>query len=385
MAIGRQTNQTPPPSRFDASAEDDGSVMSGAAFGAVVVLGFLLLLFVAVRFGVSAVESDIEYRASGLLLANGLTDVSVVATGTDVELNGTLNEGYAQETVFTAVGELEGVSSVTGSLWYVTGTELEDIVLVGDPIEFAWEGDSVAITGEISNEDRKVFINDTLALTFSAVDDEALAILEGIEDEKDWIGSVLSLLISTREAVEVGRLIVFPSDRLLVVAGEVPDKAVRNELNTRITDLGATLGFDVNPAIRVPETGPTEQEVEALQVEIDEVILDQVVEFETGSDVIAASGLVLLDEMLQILGETPSIRVEIAGHADSQGSPTANMLLSQKRTEAVFAYFITNGESPDRFDLLWFGETVPIADNTTEEGRQRNRRIEFKALLGESP
>jgi len=359
--------------------------MSGAAFGAVVVLGFLLLLFVAVRFGVSAVESDIEYRASGLLLANGLTDVSVVATGTDVELNGTLNEGYAQETVFTAVGELEGVSSVTGSLWYVTGTELEDIVLVGDPIEFAWEGDSVAITGEISNEDRKVFINDTLALTFSAVDDEALAILEGIEDEKDWIGSVLSLLISTREAVEVGRLIVFPSDRLLVVAGEVPDKAVRNELNTRITDLGATLGFDVNPAIRVPETGPTEQEVEALQVEIDEVILDQVVEFETGSDVIAASGLVLLDEMLQILGETPSIRVEIAGHADSQGSPTANMLLSQKRTEAVFAYFITNGESPDRFDLLWFGETVPIADNTTEEGRQRNRRIEFKALLGESP
>lgn len=372
-----------PLERLDRPEDDDGSVMSGSAFSVLVLLGFVVLLFVSVNFGISAIEDDLETRATGLLRASGLNDVSATATGTDLVLAGSLIEGYDAQSVFNGVAGLEGVSSVSGNLWFVTGTDLADIVVVGDPIEFAWDLNSVVITGDISTDDRKTFINDTLALTFSSIDDSGLSVLPEIDDEKEWIGSVLSLLIATRESVEVGRLIVFPSSQLLVVAGEVSDKAVRNDLNDRVSAVGEALGFDVNPAIRVPETGPTKQEVEALQVEIDEVILDQVVEFETGSDVITDDGKTLLDGILTILRDAPDIRVEISGHADTQGSPQANLELSKRRTEAVFAYFVTNGESPDRFDLLWFGDTQPIADNSTEEGRQKNRRIEFTALLEE--
>jgi OOP family OmpA-OmpF porin len=372
-----------PLQRLDRSDDDDGKVMSGGAFGSLVFFGFVALLLVSVNFGVAGIENDLEARAHGLLQASGLSSVTVQASGTDLELSGNLIEGYDEEAVFNGISALHGVSSVTGNLWIITGTELDDIIVTGGPIEFSWDGSTVAITGDVSTEERKAFINDTLALTFSTVDDVGLAVLADIEDEKDWIGSVLSLLIATRESVDVGRLIVFPSDQLLVVAGEVADKAIRNQLNDRVEAVGEDLGFDVNPAIRVPETGPTEAEVEALQVEIDEVILDQVVEFETGSDVITEDGTALLDEMLAILRDAPDVRVEISGHADSQGSEAANLLLSQRRTEAVFAYFVANGESPDRFDVLWFGDTVPIADNSTEEGRQKNRRIEFRALLDE--
>lgn len=372
-----------PQSRFDRGDEDDGKVMSRGAFGSLVFLGLLAVLFVAVNFGIANIEDDLETRANGLLQASGLSNIMVVASGTDVELSGNLIEGYDEQAVFSAIAGLEGVSSVSGNLWIITGTEQEDIVVTGDPIEFAWQVNSVVISGDVSTETRKLFINDTLSLTFSSVDDSGLNVLPDLPDEKDWIGSVLSLLISTREYVQTGRLIVFPSDQLLVVAGDVPDKAIRNELNDRVEAVAEDLGFDANPAIRVPETGPTQEEVDALQVEIDEVILDQVVEFETGSDVITDAGKALLSDMLAILREAPDIRVQISGHADTQGSSAANLDLSERRTESVFAYFVANGESPDRFDLLWFGDTVPIADNSTEEGRQKNRRIEFKALLDE--
>ena len=372
-----------PLQQFDRADDDDGSVMSGQTFVAVFLLALVLLLFVSVKFGIARIENDLETRAAGLLQANGLSDVTASATGTDVVLTGSLIQGYDSDAVFEAIAALRGVSSVSGDLWFVTGTELPDIPVTGDPIEFAWNMNAVVITGDISTDERKAFINDTLGLTFSTIDDTGLSVLPDIEDEKEWIGSILSLLIATRDSVDKGRLIVFPSDRLLVVAGEVSDKAVRNDLNARVSAVAADISFDVNPAIRVPETGPTKQEVEALQTEIDEVILDQVVEFETGSDVITPGGKALLDGILAILRDAPDVRVEISGHADTQGSPEVNLDLSRRRTESVFEYFIANGESPDRFDLLWFGDTQPIADNSTEEGRQKNRRIEFRALLEE--
>ncbi len=74
--------------------------------------------------------------------------------------------------------------------------------------------------------------------------------------------------------------------------------------------------------------------------------------------------------------------VEIDGHADPQGSPERNLELSLRRAEAVVAYFVSQGEDPERFIAVGYGDTRPIADNSTEAGRQKNRRIEFIALEG---
>jgi len=74
--------------------------------------------------------------------------------------------------------------------------------------------------------------------------------------------------------------------------------------------------------------------------------------------------------------------VEIAGHADTDGNADRNLDLSQRRADAVVAYFVSRGESPDRFIAVGYGDTRPIADNSTAAGRQKNRRIEFIALEG---
>ena len=108
-------------------------------------------------------------------------------------------------------------------------------------------------------------------------------------------------------------------------------------------------------------------------------------EFEVNSDVITETGITLLDEILEILRLAPEIMVEIAGHADTHGKATTNLVLSEARAASVLLYLIAQGENPDRYTSVGYGDTEPIADNTTAEGRARNRRIEFRALLEEGP
>ncbi|NHZ70972.1 MAG: OmpA family protein, partial [Proteobacteria bacterium] len=155
------------------------------------------------------------------------------------------------------------------------------------------------------------------------------------------------------------------------------------ELNELTRETAETLGFDVNPAIRLLEVGPTVEEVEELQVNLDELIEGKVVEFEVKSFDLTETGKALLDEISEALALVEEIRVEIAGHTDSRGDDVANQLLSEQRASAVFTYLVAEGADPERFDVIGFGETQPIADNDTSTGRARNRRIQFTALLEE--
>jgi OOP family OmpA-OmpF porin len=101
--------------------------------------------------------------------------------------------------------------------------------------------------------------------------------------------------------------------------------------------------------------------------------------FETGKSVIQNSSFPFLDELANVLKKVPLWQLKVVGHTDSQGSEIINLTLSKKRAEAVKDYLIksgvTNGIVTDGF-----GETKPIADNSTPEGREKNRRVEFSII-----
>ena len=82
-----------------------------------------------------------------------------------------------------------------------------------------------------------------------------------------------------------------------------------------------------------------------------------------------------LNELVEHLKNNPGKMVEIAGHTDSIGSEKYNMELSQKRAQSVVDYLIDKGINADRIVAKGYGETRAVADNTTEEGRARNRRV----------
>jgi OOP family OmpA-OmpF porin len=89
----------------------------------------------------------------------------------------------------------------------------------------------------------------------------------------------------------------------------------------------------------------------------------------------------ILDEVGKTLKENPGIRVEIGGHTDATGSDKADMAISLKRAESVKKYLMDKFNiSADRLVVKGYGKSKPIADNSTKEGRAKNRRVEIRIL-----
>jgi outer membrane protein OmpA-like peptidoglycan-associated protein len=94
----------------------------------------------------------------------------------------------------------------------------------------------------------------------------------------------------------------------------------------------------------------------------------------------------VLDELLTILEENPTIIIELGSHTDAIGSDESNLKLSQARAQSCVDYLVSKGVSKGRLTAKGYGESMPIAPNENEdgsdneEGRQKNRRTEFKVL-----
>lgn len=104
------------------------------------------------------------------------------------------------------------------------------------------------------------------------------------------------------------------------------------------------------------------------------------VNFESDSATLLASSLAVLDRVAALLKDWPDVRVEVAGYTDSTNTETYNQRLSERRAEAVRSYLMSVGVAADRLTAMGYGESSPIADNGTKDGRQKNRRVELHRL-----
>jgi OOP family OmpA-OmpF porin len=88
-----------------------------------------------------------------------------------------------------------------------------------------------------------------------------------------------------------------------------------------------------------------------------------------------------LDRNGKVLKENPQIKVEIGGHTDPSGTEKANQILSEKRAQSAKKYLMDKyGIADNRLVVKGYGATRPIADNKTQEGRSKNRRVEFRII-----
>lgn len=102
------------------------------------------------------------------------------------------------------------------------------------------------------------------------------------------------------------------------------------------------------------------------------------IEFETASDKIKTESLPVLDEVVKIMQDNATYHLELRGHTDSKGKDEMNMDLSQRRALSAFNYLVAKGIEATRLASSGYGETSPIDTNDTEEGRAKNRRVEFR-------
>ena len=393
--VAKYTQKGAPPPTFGQTPEDD-TVTSGVTFALVSLAVFLVICFVAIRFGTQSIEQDLEARSARALAGAGFVEVDVRANGTTVALSGLYEATQDRDAAYTVVASVQGVGDVTGDIWPKDADgQANDRVVVGEPFEAAGAEGVRTICGELSPETKVEFVTATLdpdkSGTYEVEDPEGiladlsldmtgLTVKEGVADE-EWLGSTLAVLKRSVDRLAYGLIRVDAPARYAAVSGEVYDKALSDELNDEIVALGADFGFDTTPGVILLRSGPTEEEVEELQENLNEVILDQVVEFEVTSFELTDRGKALLDEVVDTLADAPDVRVLITGHTDNRGTVAENQLLSEQRANAVLVYLVAGGLERDRFDTIGFGSSQPVASNDDEDGRARNRRIEFTALL----
>jgi outer membrane protein OmpA-like peptidoglycan-associated protein len=104
------------------------------------------------------------------------------------------------------------------------------------------------------------------------------------------------------------------------------------------------------------------------------------INFRRNSADIKPSSFPLLKEAVGVFKEYPTLRVEISGHTSDEGKRDFNMKLSRKRAEAVKLFLVSAGIDESRIGTVGYGPDKPIADNETKEGKEKNRRIEFRLL-----
>ena len=105
--------------------------------------------------------------------------------------------------------------------------------------------------------------------------------------------------------------------------------------------------------------------------------------FDTNKYNINQASQATLNKLISVFKEYPDTNILVVGHTDSAGAAEYNMTLSKNRAYAVTNYLSDNGISSDRLTTNWFGETQPVEDNSTAEGRAKNRRVNIAIVPNE--
>ncbi|MFH0867536.1 MAG: OmpA family protein [Bacteroidota bacterium] len=117
-----------------------------------------------------------------------------------------------------------------------------------------------------------------------------------------------------------------------------------------------------------------------IQIEPAKVYTLDNVFFDTGLATLKPESYKALNDLVEVMKLKPDMVIEIDGHTDNTGTPELNQTLSQNRADAVRNYLLKKGIAASRVTAKGFGDTLPVADNSTEEGKAKNRRTEVKII-----
>ncbi|MEM6372953.1 MAG: OmpA family protein [Pseudomonadota bacterium] len=195
----------------------------------------------------------------------------------------------------------------------------------------------------------------------------------------DWSVRVLTGLEALAQ-LSNGAVTVTPDT--VIVAGNTGDPEASTKVASLLaTKLGEAATFDIrvtyqeklDPVAAIPTPDECEAEISA-------IIATSKINFEPGNATIDASTLGTMDDIAEVLKLCGAIPLEIQGHTDSQGREEMNLNLSQARAQSVLNELRARRVLTASYKAVGYGETDPIAENDTEEGREANRRIEFKLI-----
>ena len=224
----------------------------------------------------------------------------------------------------------------------------------------------VVIKGVVATSSDKQQLLDKLKAQYpnKVVRDE-IEVRSNISIPTNWQQVATAIIDSDITSIRQGRIDI--NGTTISLHGKVSSleqkQAIQNRMHSRLTDL-----YQLENQLVVTQS---EQRL------IDDTLGNRIVEFESGSATLTPKGLGILDDMASAIQRVGDQTITVTGHTDNVGNTDANLLLSNERAKAVKQYLIGRNIDAARISVAGKGDSDPIASNDNEEGRTRNRRIEF--------
>ena len=330
-----------------------------------IVVGMLLLwaLFdFGARLKAPVIERDVQSRTKIAIEDAGLHDVSVVADGRDIVLGGEVADERSVRPAADIAASIRGVRVV------------ESDVVVAAPYvtNFCKDESTITLSGSVSDDDARNAFPERARDMFRHWNVE-----ESLTVRENPPGGFRRFM--DQALIDLGQLdegCITLTDRSLLIKGSIRSERAALGIRERIDALDE-LGFETTYELTFPVL--SDQAVKCQEEANKRVATGETVLFSFDGDEIHEIGRQLLDEVVEISKLCPDVAVLVTGHTDSVGDKDYNIGLSERRAEAVVAYMVQQGVDPERLTLVGLGFSQPIADNSTDEGRAMNRRIEFRA------
>lgn len=336
-----------------------------------------VLAFFCIRSHVPWIENDIRSRAESALKSENLAFASLHADGRDLRLEGAAPDPGALEKALRVAGGIWGVRRVESRLEIAKAPPAPPAppsppaALAPDRWLFAMLRDpaGIKLEGMLPDEKtRDLFLQSAGRHLSGAPLDHRIELNSGAPEA--WRKTLDSLL---RFMDEFARVTAELTAGGLSISGHMQSEKTRAQFTQ---DLEGRLPADLarTVTISIPELT---QAALTCQQELDAVLATTRILFDVDSVVIQPDSARLLQDLAAAAGSCPKVRIKIAGHTDSSGSEESNLKLSQGRAQAVAGRLAELGVASDRVTTAGYGETRPVADNATADGRALNRRIEF--------
>ncbi len=316
----------------------------------------------------------------------GIQSVAALGQGSvtmsDADITLIAAQGTDQSLFDRVVGELENALPDVFALHAVLPEP--EIAETGGPPEFTAtrspEG-LVQLRGRVNDETLRDMVDSYAQAAFGTGRVHiATRMVSGLP--ADWPVRVLAGL-EALSYLNNGALTVTPD--AVVLSGMSHEEDAKAEIARILSDkLGEAQDFTLSITYQPPpEPEDTLPDPETCEARIAEVQDSKKIAFEPGSATVASDALETLNQIADILRECGPIRMEIQGHTDSQGREEMNQQLSQSRAQSILNELRARRVPTSSYLAVGYGETQPIADNDTEEGREENRRIEFRLIRPE--
>ncbi|HHL31559.1 MAG TPA: OmpA family protein [Oceanospirillales bacterium] len=346
------------------------------------LLGLTVIFILCASMHWRAIEQDIAQCSNKILTDANYTSVTADShdRGRSIVLTG----------VVTSQVNKQAVAKLLQEQCHITEIENSIKVIVPKPdtpanLNIQLNNSGYIITGQLGNKNE---IEGIITALHVATDGKNIKQNIGIDKKVIPANLAKYLKLILPEISQVDHLNLDLKPNIVKLKGNVANQAIKFEIDKRVSEVLKNKARLINLLVVNQAQQEHNNEVDATahkplnaidcQQELNSLLAQSMVHFNSGSAVIKDDSLNLLNQLSATTRSCQNVQIEIIGHTDKTGNEANNILLSKARASAVAQHLLSTGVQIEKISANGVGSSQPIASNETAQGRSQNRRIEFR-------